>query len=434
MNYKRLIISLALPQLAGFIGSLFTTPAITGWYAGLVKPSFNPPNWIFAPVWTTLFVLMGISFYLVWNKGLKDKASKTAVVIFSVQLALNTFWSIIFFGLHNPGAAFVEIIFLWIAIIATIIAFAKISKPAAWLLAPYILWVSFAAILNFSILVINNYQIQKENTIPGPTPISQVSYLCDDRKTINASYYKGKPVAQSLPGEPPVPTGSVYLILSDGRKLTLPQTISGSGIRYTNSGESIIFWSKGNGVFMEENNIQTYANCIALAPDAGGLSEAYVDGVKGFSIRYPQGYILDDSYKYQELGQGKDDSGIKFIIPASITQGTNLSSFDTGVSVEEIPDIQECGANLFVYPPGNVALIDDNGVSYSVAESNGAGAGNFYEEKVWAIPGTNPCVAVRYFIHSTNIGNYTPGAVKEFDRQALLGQFDQIRRSLIINQ
>ncbi len=155
INYKKLIISLVLPQLAGFIGSIFTASAIPGWYAGLEKPSFNPPNWIFGPVWTLLFLLMGISFYLIWNKGLKGKESKIAVIIFAIQLALNALWSIIFFGFHSPGVALVEIIFLWIAILFTITTFSKISKTAAYLLLPYILWVSFAAILNFSILIIN---------------------------------------------------------------------------------------------------------------------------------------------------------------------------------------------------------------------------------------------------------------------------------------
>jgi len=155
LNYKRLIISLALPQLAGLAGSLFTTPAIPAWYAGLEKPSFNPPNWIFAPVWTLLFLLMGISLYFIWGRGLENKKSKIAVLIFAVQLALNALWSIVFFGFHNLGAAFVAIIFLWFAIFVNIVAFAKISKQAAYLLLPYILWVSFAAILNFSILTLN---------------------------------------------------------------------------------------------------------------------------------------------------------------------------------------------------------------------------------------------------------------------------------------
>ena len=154
-NILKLIVAIVISQLAGIIGSVFTMPAIEGWYANLAKPQLWPPNWIFAPVWTTLFFLMGIAAFLVWNKGLKRKHVKIALGIFIVQLVLNTFWSIIFFGLQSPGAALVEIIFLWLAILATIIAFAKISKPAAWLLVPYILWVSFASYLNLMIWMIN---------------------------------------------------------------------------------------------------------------------------------------------------------------------------------------------------------------------------------------------------------------------------------------
>lgn len=151
----KLAFSLILPQLAGGIGAVFTTPSVTSWYAAITKPSFNPPSWIFGPVWTTLFVLMGIAFYLVWQQGTKRPQVRHALTIFGVQLALNTLWSIIFFGLHSPGGALIEIAFLWLAIAATIFAFAKISKTAAWLLAPYLAWVSFAAFLNFTIWRLN---------------------------------------------------------------------------------------------------------------------------------------------------------------------------------------------------------------------------------------------------------------------------------------
>lgn len=144
-----------ISEFAGIIGSVFTTPSIPGWYSGIIKPDFNPPEWVFGPVWTTLFALMGIAAFLVWKKGLDRRDVKIALGIFMGQLVLNTLWSIIFFGFKSPGVAFVEIIFLWLAILATIIAFAKISKPAAWLLVPYILWVSFAAYLNYSIYALN---------------------------------------------------------------------------------------------------------------------------------------------------------------------------------------------------------------------------------------------------------------------------------------
>jgi len=153
-NTFKLIIAVGVSLLAGVVGSLFTTPAVQSvWYAELVMPALNPPAWLFGPVWTTLYILMGISLWLIWKSDAREK--RKAVWLFGIQLTLNAIWSIIFFGLHNPGGALIEIVFLWLAILATIIAFAKISKPAAWLLVPYILWVSFATYLNYSIYVLN---------------------------------------------------------------------------------------------------------------------------------------------------------------------------------------------------------------------------------------------------------------------------------------
>lgn len=154
-NVLKLIVAIGLSEFAGIIGAVFTTPSISTWYANIVRPEFSPPNWVFGPVWTTLYALMGIAAFLVWKKGLGRKDVKVALGIFVGQLVLNSLWSIIFFGLQSPGAAFIEIMVLWLAIVATIVTFAKISKPAAWLLVPYILWVSFAAFLNYSIWMLN---------------------------------------------------------------------------------------------------------------------------------------------------------------------------------------------------------------------------------------------------------------------------------------
>ena len=154
-NILKLVIAIVISELAGVLGSLFTMPSIPTWYATLIKPALNPPSWVFGPVWTMLFILMGIAAFLVWKRGLNRKDVKIALIVFIGQLALNALWSIIFFGLHNPGIAFIEIIFLWLAILATIIVFSKISRPAAWLLLPYIIWVSFAAYLNYSIRILN---------------------------------------------------------------------------------------------------------------------------------------------------------------------------------------------------------------------------------------------------------------------------------------
>jgi len=154
-NFFKLVIAIVVSELAGVIGSVFTISAIPTWYAALQKPSFSPPNWIFGPVWTTLYLLIGVAAFLVWRHGLERKEVKTALAIFGGQLVLNTLWSIIFFGLHNHFWAFIEIIVLWSAILWTIFAFYKISRPAAYLLLPYILWVSFAGYLNYSIWILN---------------------------------------------------------------------------------------------------------------------------------------------------------------------------------------------------------------------------------------------------------------------------------------
>lgn len=151
---KKLIISIIICELAGVVGSVFTMPAIKNWYFFLNKPSFNPPDWVFAPVWTILFLLMGISLYLVWQKIGSWRREK-AITIFALQLILNILWSVLFFGLKLPGPAFFEILMLWFAILYTIINFYRISRSASWLLLPYILWVSFAAILNFFIWRLN---------------------------------------------------------------------------------------------------------------------------------------------------------------------------------------------------------------------------------------------------------------------------------------
>ncbi len=151
-----LVASIVICQGAGLIGSIFTTPAIPTWYEALRKPFFRPPNWLFAPVWITLFTLMGVSAFLVWRKGLDDPQVKIALTIFVIQLILNTAWSVIFFGLRSPLGGLIVISVLWIAILLTILNFSKVSMAAGLLLLPYILWVSFAAVLNLFIWRLNS--------------------------------------------------------------------------------------------------------------------------------------------------------------------------------------------------------------------------------------------------------------------------------------
>jgi len=151
----KLSVSVLACLIAGFVGSVATMPSIPTWYASLQKPAFNPPNWIFGPVWTTLFIMMGVAAFLVWDKGLEKKEVRVALAVFGLQLILNVFWSVLFFGMQSPVYAFIDIIMLWASILATIIYFHGISAAAAYLLVPYILWVSFASILNLSIVILN---------------------------------------------------------------------------------------------------------------------------------------------------------------------------------------------------------------------------------------------------------------------------------------
>lgn len=277
----------------------------------------------------------------------------------------------------------------------------------------------------------------------GEQPIATAHYQCDGRKTIDAAFYEGGAAPEVKPGEPPVPTGSAKVALSDGRTMSLHQTISADGGRYsdgdpmTQGSESFVFWSKGNGALVLENNEQkSYIGCITVKPNPGNLPQVYESGSNGFSIRYPEGYTLNADYKYQEFGPGKDIYGVSFTIPSSMAEGTNLGQ-DTRVSVEEIPGAKECTASLFLdhgAMPLDVTTTTDNGTEYSTASFTGAGAGNRYEETVYALPYTNPCIAVRYYVHYGVIENYPEGAVKEFDHKALTDQFDAIRHTLTINQ
>jgi tryptophan-rich sensory protein len=153
--FIRLLGSVALCLGTGAIGGIVTAPAISEWYQYLNKPAFSPPNWIFAPAWTVLYLLMAISLFLIWKNGFSDKKRRTALVLFLVQLFLNALWSILFFGLRSPLAAMIDIILMWFAIAAVLFYFYRLNKTAGLLFIPYLLWVSFAAVLNFYILKLN---------------------------------------------------------------------------------------------------------------------------------------------------------------------------------------------------------------------------------------------------------------------------------------
>lgn len=157
IRWGRLLAAIVVCQGAGILGSLATVPNIDTWYRTLEKPGFTPPDGVFGPVWTTLYLMMGLALYRVWNRREETEGGlfRQAMAAFFVQLALNALWSILFFGLHSPWLGLIDIGLLWLAIIVTIRLFAAIDRPAAWLLVPYLLWVSYAAVLNAAIWRMN---------------------------------------------------------------------------------------------------------------------------------------------------------------------------------------------------------------------------------------------------------------------------------------
>ena len=160
-NVIKLVVSILASFAAGGIGSLFTFKAIPTWYAGLKKPRYTPPNRAFGPVWTTLYVLMGISVFLIWQKGLSTNGALLAFVLFWIQLAINAIWSIIFFGMKSRGGGVITIIVLWLFLLATIIASFRVSGWAGTLLIPYIVWVTIASYLNIGVWILNKPSNQR---------------------------------------------------------------------------------------------------------------------------------------------------------------------------------------------------------------------------------------------------------------------------------
>ncbi len=154
-NVIKFIVAVAIPLIVGGASGFFTVTDVDSWYQTINKPVWNPPNWIFGPVWTTLYVLMGIALFIIWKSDTSTELKKIAFVLFAIQLVFNFFWSFIFFNQHLVGWALIEMTVLWVFILLTIFSFAQVDKIAAWLLVPYISWVSFALILNFAIWKLN---------------------------------------------------------------------------------------------------------------------------------------------------------------------------------------------------------------------------------------------------------------------------------------
>ncbi len=315
----------------------------------------------------------------------------------------------------------------------------KTSKALA--IATFLIILAVLALLSLAM-----YMEPKEETAPvsdvaTPVPTATVHYMymCDLQKTIDASFYEGTSSEKVVTGEMPKPSGWAEVSLSGASSIHLPQTISADGGRYANADESLVFWSKGRGAMvLEGGKEKNYTHCIEVVANPN-MGTVYHNGKEGITLRYPKDYTVNESYKYQALGPGKEISGVSFTIPARIASGTNLST-DSKISIEFLSandthdSTSECDAKLFVPEGVKSVEMSDGDMTYSVASTNDAGAGNRYEEKVYTLPGTNPCIALRYFIHYGAIENYAPGDVREFDKAALISEFDSIRRTLVVVQ
>lgn len=276
----------------------------------------------------------------------------------------------------------------------------------------------------------------------SPTLINTTQLVCNGDKMIEASFYQSKATTTKAVGLAPMPNGSVKLKLDDGRTFDLPQAVSADGGRYANAGDVFVFWSKGNGALLLEGGAEkNYRGCVKVATvDASvKLPAVYGDTAGTFSLRLPSifssttlGYTVDELYK-KILTPKLSIKGVRFTIPSSMATGTNLSN-DSYISVEHVASTTSCSASMFFQGTTRTSNVSDGGVSYSLATSSDAGAGNRYEETVFALQGTSPCIAVRYFIHYGAFENYASGTVTAFNKKALVASFDQIRRTLVVNQ
>ena len=303
----------------------------------------------------------------------------------------------------------------------------------------FLILIAIVAIVYLS-LHRSGYFLDKKNK--DKNLLASVIYNCDNKKTFSASFFEPKILAATStdtgsmdtgqdPYIPATPEGSVVLKLDDGRNFELDQTLSADGGRYANKGESFVFWDKGDSaMILEFDTEKNYRDCKKYDPLENSYTNlvSYLDPIFNFSIKYPKDYTRDTKHQYTALGPEKSIDGVKFTIPKIYTNGNNLSS-DSYVSIENIPNSQICSASLFLSNV-NAQIISENGSDYSFASSTDAGAGNRYEEYVYAFPKNYVCFAARYFIHYSAIENYTSGTVGKFNKDNLLKEFDAIRDSL----
>jgi len=302
-------------------------------------------------------------------------------------------------------------------------------------------------VLTFLFLITLWYtEIRKQ---PAPQiKVSASTYYCKNNIVIGAKFYE-----VMLPEKSPStsniqtsPSGYADISLGNGKIIRLQQTVSASGVRYATTGDTFVFWVKGNSVLiLEQGRIDNFVDCEQKKLRSGNASTSvlYSDNTLGYSVIVPPyttpldvqkstHYRINENYTYG-LIPGEIIKGISFTVPSSVTQGTNLS-VDSYISVEHIDNAKTCTASIFLESTTTSRTIIENNKTYSVASSSGIGAGTRYEETVYAVQGKRACFGVRYFIHYEAIENYSIGTTKEFDKQKLLLSFDKIRKSLVVQK
>lgn len=266
------------------------------------------------------------------------------------------------------------------------------------------------------------------NTPEAPT--ATVAFSCTGGTNITAAFFAGSSTPAVASGEMPKVTGHVELSVNGAATTSLPQTISADGARYAAANDAMVFWERGNTAMWMPSQGAAVASCVAVASNRGSLPNVYAS-TTAFSLRYPANFTVKENYVYQALGPGKTIPGVSFIIDPSIATGTNLAS-DTYLSVEHRTVAGDCSALVFLDGVKQATTVTEGDTTYSFASTTGAAAGNRYEETVYALPGTNPCTAVRYLIHYGVFENYPAGSVTAFDEGALKATFDAMRRTLFL--
>ncbi len=327
-NTFKLIISIVVCELTGVVGAVFTTPNISTWYAGLVKPAFNPPAWVFGPVWALLYFLMSIAAFLIWKRGVSRKDVKIALGIFIGQLVLNAAWTITFFGSHNPFAAFIEIIFLGLSICAAIIVFSKISIPAAWLLVPYIIWVSFAGYLNYSIWNLNSRTVRQvactmeaklcpDGSYVGRTGLNCEFALCPVANTQNWEIFSD--IRKGIKFQYPKQLPFKYIYTIDWppqiQILNNPFSCAEAGTETDRAG----------GTIKEPINGQTY--CVTKETQ-GAAGSIYTMYAYAFPFEQNKTAIFTFSLRFSQCANYED--------PNKAECETERASFDTNLVISQI--------------------------------------------------------------------------------------------------